>query len=214
MGTFFGDILPTHTNSTSSLQDQLLFTPLREQWCIANVDLLDDGNIVAEARIIGCVISPGNGSDQSTYRSELSGNLAVVIMVKNLCTYHNIVEGSVELACNGFSALNKAFSYVSILQIEDPNYDLIAAIKHWWLYSLLLWKIRHVKGHQDDHVEVQQLDRWSQLNVEMDLLAKVHINFAKSQHRHCSFIGEPWSLWIGGKKIVNNLADTLYEIAM
>jgi hypothetical protein len=134
-------------------------------------------------------------------------------MVKHICSYHHISEGSVELACDGLSALNKAFSQVSILQLEDPNYDLIAAIKHQWLYSPLLWKIRHVKGHQDDHTAIQQLDRWGQLNVEMDLLAKAYIPFAKSQPRHFTILGEPWSIWVGGKKIVKDITETLYEIA-
>ncbi len=128
-------------------------TLYREKWCADNVDLVDDGYIIAEAirnrvaiavsdgsfkdmygtaawleydtssgRIIGKVISPGTGSDQSAYRSKLSGILAVMIMVKYLCTYHNITEGSVELACDGLSALNKAFFQVSILHLEDPNF--------------------------------------------------------------------------------------------
>jgi hypothetical protein len=80
--------------------------------------------------IIGRVISPGTGSDQSVYRSELSGILAIMIMVKHICSYHHISEGSIELACDGLSALNKALSQMSILQLEDPNYDLFAAIKH------------------------------------------------------------------------------------
>jgi hypothetical protein len=163
--------------------------------------------------IIGRVISPGTGSDQSAYRSKLSGILAIMIMVKHICSYHHISEGSVELACDGLSALNKAFSQVSILQLEDPNYDLIAAIKHQWHYSPLLWKIQHVKGHQDDHTAIQQLDRWGQLNVEMDLLAKAYIPFAKNQPRHYTILGEPWSIWVGGKKIVKDIAETLYEIA-
>jgi hypothetical protein len=81
------------------------------------------------------------------------------------------------------------------------------------LYSPLLWKIRHVKGHQDDHTAVQQLDRWGQLNVEMDLLAKAYIPFAKCQPRHYTISGKHWFLWVGGKKIVKDIAETLYEIA-
>ncbi len=87
----------------------MLLTPPSEQWCVANVDLLDDGHILAEAirnkvaiavgdgsfketyqtaawvlegdtpagSIIGHVISPGNGSDQSAYRSELPGIMSL-----------------------------------------------------------------------------------------------------------------------------------------
>ncbi len=64
-------------------------------------------------RIVGHVIAPGNGVDHSAYRSELSGILAVMIMVKNLCVYHNIKEGSVELACNGLSTIFVAWQLPS-----------------------------------------------------------------------------------------------------
>jgi hypothetical protein len=134
-------------------------------------------------RIIGRVIAPGAESDQSAYRSELSGILAVMIMVKNLCLYHNITDGAVELACDGLSAIDKSFSYVSLLHIDEPNYDLITAIKHQWKYSPLLWRVRHVKGHQDEHTDLQNLDRWGKLNVEMDRLAKSFIGSAKMSPR-------------------------------
>ncbi len=234
----FSEILPASTDSIQSLLDQLQLSSIREKWCVNNVDLSDDGFTIAEAirnrvakvkdtygtaawvlegdnsagRIIGRVISPGTGSDQSAYRSELSGILAIMMMVKHICSYHHITDESVELACDRLSALNKTFSQVSILQLDDPNYDLIVAIKHQWLYSPLLWKITHVKGQQDNYVAVRQLDRWGQLKVEMDLLAKACINFAKSQPRHYTILGESWSLWVGGKKIVKDIAETIYEI--
>jgi hypothetical protein len=68
--------------------------------------------------------------DHSAYRSELSGILAVMIMVKCLCAHYKIKEGAVELACDGLSAIDKAFSYVSLLHSDEPNFNLIAAIKH------------------------------------------------------------------------------------
>jgi hypothetical protein len=36
------------------------------------------------------------------------------------------------------------------------------------------WISRHVRGHQEDHVHYEDLDRWGQLNVDMDTLAKLH----------------------------------------
>ena len=42
------------------------------------------------------------------------------------------------------------------------------------LTSLVKWEIQHVKGHQDEDpfTEYEDLDRWAQLNVDMDLKAK------------------------------------------
>lgn len=72
----------------------------------------------SNGRIIGCVIAPGNSSNHLAYRSELSGILAVTVMVTHLCSYFSITKGSVELACDGLSAIDKAFSYVSLLYID------------------------------------------------------------------------------------------------
>jgi hypothetical protein len=49
-------------------------------------------------------------------------------MVNKLCEYYEITGSEIELACNGLSALDKALSYASILQVEDSNYDLLINI--------------------------------------------------------------------------------------
>jgi hypothetical protein len=120
-------------------------------WVIEGVD--------SHGRILGQVIAPGGPSDQSPYRSELTGIYSIMIMVNRLCEFYDIKEGEIELACDGLSALDKCFSHVSVLHVDDPNYDLIGAIKHQWIFSPVFWKVRHVAGHQDDHRAVESLDR-------------------------------------------------------
>ncbi len=44
----------------------------------------------------------------------------------------------------------------------------------------------------------------------MDRLAKDHINVAKHYTRHY-LMNEPWSLWIGGNKIIRSLSSTMYK---
>jgi hypothetical protein len=163
-------------------------------------------------RMTGKVITPGGLTDQSPYRSELSGILSILVLIKHLCEVHNISDGSIEVGCDGLSALNRAFSYVSIINADEPSYDLLAAIQHYWKFSPISWKIRHVKGHQDDHKSIDQLDRWSRLNVEMDQLAKGYISTAKNAPRHFAVHSEPWSLWVHDKKISSELSNTIYEI--
>jgi hypothetical protein len=67
-------------------------------------------------------------------------------------------------------------------------------------------------GHQDDKVSKEDIDRWGQLNIEMDTLAKQHINYAKSRPRHYPLSVEPWSLWMNEIKIIKNFDETLYDI--
>ncbi len=82
-----------------------------------------------------------------------------------------------------------------------------------WAHSPLLWKIRHVRGHQDDYKAQKDLDRWEKLNTEVDAIAKAHIVEVKRQPRYVHILEEPWSIWLGDQKVTKNLSSTLYEVA-
>jgi hypothetical protein len=135
-----------------------------------------------------------------------------MILVHKLCQYYDISSGQIEYGCDGLSALNKAFSYVALIAVDKPSYDLLAAIRHQWLYSKIQRKISHVAGHQDDDVPFDTLDRWGKLNAEIDAQAKAFINVAKQNPRHHLTKSEPWSLWYHEKKIVKNIQTSIYEI--
>lgn len=113
----------------------------------------------SHGRMVGQVITPGGPCNHSSYRSELSGIYSILVVVNQLCAHYQIVDGEIGIACDGLSALNKAFSFVSILNIDDSNYDLLGAIQHLWKTSPIQWKFRHVKGHQDAYSSLDTLDR-------------------------------------------------------
>ncbi len=215
-----------------------------EKWCLASMNLPDDGSILAHAisqgeaitisdgsfqdtygtaawviegcdskgRMKGAVIVSGTAQDQSAYRSELAGIYSILIMVKKICEFFDIQQGAIELGCDGQSALDKAFNYVSIIRLDDANHDLLQAIRTLWASSPIQWKFRHVKGHQDDHKSASELDRWATLNVEMDTAAKQHMHIAKRSPRHFLVANEPWSVWCNGQKITSNFTETIYDL--
>lgn len=47
----------------------------------------------------------------------------------------------------------------------------------------------------------------------MDELAKAHIMYGKQCPCHNIISSEPWSIWVGEKKISRNFSDMIYEIA-
>ncbi len=165
----------------------------------------------SENRIVGKVITPGNAEDQSPYKSELAGILAALIITNIICEHHEIKEGGIELACDGLSALHKAFLSQPYASIFDPNYDLISAIHREHENSPLTWKHKHVKGHQDDHNNISLLDHWSKLNIEVDTLAKAHLNIAPQITTHQNIANEPWSLWVNGRKLTKSIMATIYD---
>ncbi len=174
-------------SKASCFSDFLREAKIGEKWCMENGDgshiaqairegvaiAISDGSYQdtygtaswviegqdSSGRLVGDVIVPGSASDQSAYRSELAGIYSILVMAKKVCEYFHILQGSIELGCDGQSALDKAFNYVSIIRIEDADHDLLHAIRNLWALSPLTWKFRHVKGHQDDTNSIENLDR-------------------------------------------------------
>ena len=64
----------------------------------------------------------------------------------------------------------------------------------------LIINIQHIKGHQDDLQQFDQLSRWAQLNIIADQAAKKRLGeFLMHNSEICSssFHGEGWSCWTG-----------------
>lgn len=65
-------------------------------------------------RIEFSVIVPRDETVHSSYRSELAVIYSTLIMVNHLCRYFGVEEGSIEFACDGFTALTKVFHSTNI----------------------------------------------------------------------------------------------------
>jgi hypothetical protein len=160
--------------------------------------------------IRGRVVTPGNRKDQNAYRSELAGIYAMTVLQWALSKFFGITTGTIEVACDGKSALQQAQWPEDFINTNYPHYDLILAIRSVRLLTKWQWSWRHVKGHQDD--TATELDFWAQMNVDMDTAAKqhwadTHLAVIPSQR----IWGEPWSIWLGLSKITSTLSRTLYE---
>jgi hypothetical protein len=164
-----------------------------------------------KSRCSGQVVCPGSASDQNSYRSKVSGLLAILIFVDLLVKFFAITSGSIEVACDGESTLNKIFLYISVTNILDPCFDLISTAQHLWRQSPLHWKTCHIKGHQDD-IPSNTLDIYAKLNIEMDECAKLHLRIAQYSPRHFITVNEPWSVWIDNNKITSDLDKVIYEV--
>jgi hypothetical protein len=157
------------------------------------------------SRCTGQVICPGSAADQNSYKSEVSGLLSILTMVDQFVKFFNIDQGSLEVACDGESALNQIFSYVPITNINEPCFDLLFIDRQLWQNSPLKWITRHVKGHQDANSPEQALDIYSKLNIEMDATAKSFMSSVLTWPRHFYTINEPWSLWVDQCKVTSDL---------
>jgi hypothetical protein len=71
---------------------------------------------------------PGAPSDQSTYRSELAGVLAILIILQALCDAHGISEGSITLSLDSQSALAEAEGSWK-LKPRQSDFDILLDIR-------------------------------------------------------------------------------------
>ena len=167
-----------------------------------------------EARILGANVTPGYPEEQNPYRSEVGEIFAIVIMVEALTKVFDIQEGTIEVGCDCESGLTAIFEHKYDTP-SQPHHDMIHEIRKKIAASPITWKFRHVRGHQDKHIQFQHLDLWSKLNVEMDSLAKSYWNETQSSVEPfypSNTFG--WSLWIGDRNLSTWHRHTLYNHAM
>jgi hypothetical protein len=165
-------------------------------------------------RVVAVHIVPGAPEEQSSFRSELSGILGVVYMVQLICTTYQITSGSICLGCDGEQALTQALDETKSgrVEVKRSDYDILSAIRAALKWSPLTWTFRHVRGHQDDDGTCV-LDRWAQLNVEMDLLAKAYRIDQSERHSAPTYLlaDEYWVFRINGKKISSYLDECIRD---
>jgi len=108
------------------------------------------------------------------------------------------------------SALQQSFSPFP-LNIYAPSYDLLAAIHNARQIYPVEWITLHIKGHQDNEVSYDQLDRWGQMNVDAHALAKAMLSRGHGYVRHFLVPLEHWSVWYLGRKL-SQLSKQIYYI--
>ena len=164
-------------------------------------------------RCRGVVTTSGESSLVNAYRSELQGMHTMMLAIYVVCLVHSITEGSGRLGCD-----NETTVFLSQLDSTRVTYvhahiDLIRAIRK--LKSLIPVKltIEHVTGHQDKTKNFGDLDRMSQLNVEVDNEAKRYLRH-RIRHERCGFTQssmekEGWRCYVYGKKVTKNPTELL-----
>jgi hypothetical protein len=143
-----------------------------------------------------------------SYRGELSGLYGITLLTYALAKVFHIESGAIEVGCDGETALFKCFKLDWVIDSSDSGFDLIRAIRQMVTESGIVFKARHIKGHQDDLMEYDSLDRWARLNCDMDVKAKAHCAAIRAENRSpiWKIYKEPWRIWIGGRKICKDVA--------
>jgi hypothetical protein len=143
--------------------------------------------------------TPGDPLDLDAYRAELGGIFGILHITRKLCDSFALTHGCITIGCDCLSAINNIISRYEPSP-SRPHHDLLSAIRHMLHAFPIRVTFHHVRGHQDDFTAYHLLDRWSQLNVDMDVLAKAYWQILQN-HRPPPFHIQPptgqWSIWHG-----------------
>ena len=165
-------------------------------------------------RLSGKCVVPGQPTDQSAFRSEVSGLYALCHTIRLVCDYYRVLAGQVVLACDGKEALHRVFAADFEPMPRDEHFDLLIGAWEAIRQTPITWVSKWVKGHQDDDVTAE-LDDWAKLNVAMDWQAKLHWerHYPLPQlTRQYKVFGEPWPLWLGKEKLCRDLRGQIINI--
>ena len=109
---------------------------------------------------------------QGSYRSELGGMYGGLAHVALISKHLKIDKGKITLGCDGLGAVKIIDREFEVTKCNMGQFDVIRSINRLRKKSNTKSSLRHVKGHQDDNTNYYQLDRWAQMNVLVDTMAK------------------------------------------
>jgi len=133
-----------------------------------------------------------------------------------VCKVHGVTGGQVEIECDGLSALQQSFNPDNIPNAPTaPPFNLICAISRVTKQCPVVWLSCHVDGHQDKDLTAI-LDRHALLNIETDTVFKAIMlllpQTVGSDQVQYKIFGEPWSIWLGFKKLSKCFRPNIKEI--
>jgi hypothetical protein len=159
--------------------------------------------------------TPGPLKDGDSYRAELSGLYALLLLGNTLAKAYNFTNGRCVIACDNDAAIRVCKPGFK----PDPSkdcFDLINAIYILLQESPITWIATQVDGHKDRVSST--FTPLELLNMRMDKLAKSYLRFLADKEDTWAtdysipIHGEGWQLWNGTTKIRHASKDALYSI--
>ena len=144
--------------------------------------------------------SPGTKSDQSAYRSELTGVDSILSALAILVKQYKITSGGITIALDCDTAL-KTCPPNKPLNIQQPSFDVLQDIRNRIKMLPIIIKWRWVQGHQKE--KGLKMDWWARQNFAVNLAAKYFLRKCRRQKgpfRPIRLLHEHWSLYYAKTK--------------
>ena len=137
--------------------------------------------------LVGSIPSPGEATIQNSFRSELVGIMGLLMHIESICTKHQITAGSIEIHCDGESAIKRLKSCSDKVSNKSHHFDIINSILTLKQRLPIQVTFHHVKGHQDQFMPYWNLNKVARLNVKADRLAKEALQTMLTLNQNRSF---------------------------
>ena len=121
----------------------------------------------------GCGPVDGNASTLSSFRSEVQGQVALLIMITLLVRVHNVTQSSFTSICDNQGALKRLQPLETGLRLhhhKEADADLLLTFRQWSDTNIKRTS-QWVRGHQDSLKQTADLTDIERINVDMDYLA-------------------------------------------
>jgi ribonuclease HI len=142
----------------------------------------------------------------NSYRGEMAGIQDLVDWLHTTELRQKVIK----IVCDNEScvkALNKG--ELSLVDLDKAESDLIRDIVNK-LCDFDDITVEWVRGHQDDNIAYSDLSSESQLNVDCDAAAKLHLEQGtKPQHPPKTIVGSKATLYLGGYMVTTDINDQI-----
>jgi hypothetical protein len=174
-------------------------------------------NAVGAYRLDGAGPADGDPRSMSSFRPELQGLLASVIMLATIeATFSLPNDCRVTLVCDNESAIQVlsqiAANRFYIVEPSQTDVDLLLEIQGEIHRSNMTYLFVWIRGHQDDTEAEEDLPFLSRLNIDCDRRAKLFLKTNLSPSPPPAILSfERWGAIWGGQKITANLKQAVIE---
>ena len=163
------------------------------------------------ARCEGRVRVPTGSSDMNSYRAEIFGIYSILVAVQQICSFHNVRNGSLIVACDNDSGLLHSLIFERRVPLRFKSFDIIWAI-HGILPQLPITIIpEQVTGHTDRLAREKTFNEI--LNIEMDEKAKDFCSYNKENDVSAPqfFRDSNWFLLINNQRVTENVDGNIQD---
>ena len=157
---------------------------------------------------------PKGSEKMDSYRAELYGIFSILLTLHDIINENRITSGTITIACDNKASLNNALTYRNRTSITQGSFDILWAIND--LMQDLPVKIipQHVKAHQDQKKELNQLSLLETLNCIVDKKAGEYRQYIEdnSEYKYSKVHWfSNWYCMIGNDRITANLEQKVND---